>query len=104
MTPFEEELKRALSRQEPSAGFTERVLAQLPSTKPKPNQWLTWRLAAAAAAALLLAGTTAYRQHEHILQGEAAKRQLLLALRITGTKLQETQQRVNQIENTQESQ
>jgi hypothetical protein len=104
MTPFEEELKRALMRQEPSAGFTERVLAQVPASKPLPNRWLSWRLGAAAVAALLLAGTTAYRQHEHLVQGEAAKRQLLIALRITGSKLQETQQRVNQIENSQESQ
>jgi hypothetical protein len=104
MTPFEEQLKQALRRQEPSTGFTERVLAQLPQTKPLPSRWVTWRLAAAAAAALLLAGTTAYRQHERLVQGEAAKLQLMTAFRITGSKLQAAQHRINQIENSQEAQ
>jgi hypothetical protein len=73
MTPFEEELKKALERQEPAA----------------------WRLRAVAAALLIAAGGgTMYQQHEREVRGSAAKRKLILAVRIAGSKLQEVQQRV----------
>ena len=39
-----------------------------------------------------------YQEHEHQVKGMAAKRQLLLAMRIAGTKLQEVQQRVKESE------
>jgi hypothetical protein len=100
MTPFDEELKRALTRQEPSPGFSARVLARLPASKPAPNRWVHWRLAAAAAAILFLAGATAY-QHERHLQGEAAKTKLLLAMRIAGSKLNQVQHLVQQSEESQ---
>jgi hypothetical protein len=104
MTPFEQQLKQALARQQPSADFTQRVLSQLSPPKKQPNPWLSWRLATAAAAACLVVGGAAYQQHERHLQGEAAKQKLLLALRITGSKLHQAEQRVNQIENSEVSQ
>lgn len=104
MTPFEQQLKQALARQQPSADFTQRVLSKVSPPKRRPNPWLSWRLAAAAAAAFLLVGGAAYQQHERRLQGENAKQKLLLALRITGLKLHAAQQRVNQIENPEVSQ
>jgi hypothetical protein len=106
MTPFEDELKKALARHEPSSGFTERVLAQVSPAKPAaqtPNR-ITWRLAAAAAAALFLVGGIAYQQHEHQIEGEAAKHKLLIAIRIAGSKLQEAQQYVIEIENPEATQ
>ena len=99
MTPFEEELKRALVRREPSADFTQRVLAKVAAVS-EPRQakpWL-WRFAAVAAAVLAMAGGTVYQQHEHDLRGESAKRKLLLAMRIAGSKLQQAQQRVQEVE------
>lgn len=99
MTPFEEELKRALVRREPSAAFTARVLAKV-AAAPERRQtkpWL-WRFAAVAAAVLAMAGGTVYQQHEHDLRGESAKRKLLLAMRIAGSKLHEAQQRVKEVE------
>jgi len=110
MTPFEDELKRALQRQEPSADFTARVLARCQAAtnaESKAPFWQrlwtmpTWRLGLATSAVALLmlgVGTTIYEQHEHALKGMAAKRQLLLAMRIAGTKLQQVQQRVNESE------
>jgi len=110
MTPFEEELKQALQRQEPAAHFTARVLARCAEedAKVQGNFWRTlwstpvWRFGMASAAALLMvASGTLYQQHEHQVKGMAAKRQLLLAMRIAGTKLQEVQQRVKESEQEQ---
>ncbi len=98
MTPFEEDLKRALQKQEPSADFTARVQARCAEQTPKAHGGF-WRLSLAAAAALLMAaGGTVYQRHAHEAKGLAAKRQLLLAMRIAGAKLQEVQQRVKESE------
>ena len=95
MTPFEEDLKRALERQEPAADFTARVLARCAVEDTKARGWLrAWRLAAVAAALLVAAGGTVYQRHEREVRGLAAKRELILAVRIAGSKLQEVQQRV----------
>ncbi len=106
MTPFEEELKQALRRTEPAGDFTARVLARCAQEDERLERsfwrlaWLTpaWRAGALAAALLVLAGGTAYQQHAHAVKGMAAKRQLLLAMRIAGTKLQQVQERVKESE------
>jgi hypothetical protein len=107
MTPFEEELKRALQRQEPGADFTQRVLARCASEATPQKQfgfWQTWRFtfATAALALLMLGGGVAYQQHERTVKGMAAKRQLLLAMRIAGNKLQQVQKKLK--ENEQDTQ
>lgn len=102
MTPFEEDLKEALRRQEPAADFTARVMARCAAEQTgKRTFWSTpvWRMGLAAAAmVVMLAGGTVYERHERELKGMAAKRQLLLAMHIAGTKLQEVQQRVKESE------
>ena len=110
MTPFEEELKQALQRKEPSGDFTARVLARCAAADAKNQSSLwhsfwtapAWRLGVVAAALALVAGGTAFEQHEREANREArgmeAKRQLLLAVRIAGTKLQEVRQRVKESE------
>lgn len=102
MTPFEEELKKAMQRQDPSADFTARVLARVAQTeaKGKFGFWPMWRLGltTALAALLIMGGGTAYQQHERALKGMEAKRQLLLAMRIAGDKLQQAQERVKESE------
>jgi len=96
---LDHELKNALRREEPSSDFTGRVMARIQSAPARPPRWsealrdffrfpaLRW--AAAAAVCLLIAiGTLAYRQHQRNLQeGERARAQVLLALRITSSKL-----------------
>jgi hypothetical protein len=95
--PFEEELKKALSRQQPSADFTQRVLAQSAS-REKHSTWAwirgftAWRIAAVAASLFVFIGIGIYREREQ--RGEAAKRQLLVAMQIAGQKLHGAQQRV----------
>ncbi|MGA7411451.1 MAG: hypothetical protein WBW33_13295 [Bryobacteraceae bacterium] len=110
MTPFEEQLKQALARQEPSADFTSRVLAEAArqESQKEARGWRAWfrkgwfqaplmqawRLAPVMAAFLVVSGVVAYREHQREVQGQAAKQQLLQALRIAGTKLHHTQLRV----------
>jgi hypothetical protein len=100
---LERDLREALRRKEPSAGFTARVLANLP--EDRPSRWEVWlhqpALRWATAAVVVVAITTggfAYREHERkVERGRLAKQQLMLALRITGAKLQLAQHRVQQI-------
>jgi hypothetical protein len=65
MDEFEKALKAALEREQAPSGFANRVLARV---EPPPHAtWYRWRAPAA--------------------RGEHARTQVLLALRITGSKL-----------------
>ncbi|MGA3040907.1 MAG: hypothetical protein ABSF54_09000 [Bryobacteraceae bacterium] len=97
MAPLEDELRSALRRREPSPDFTERVLArvaaQLVRRQPRVSQpWVRW-VAGIAAALLLSAGGLEYRHY----RGEQAKDQLLLAVRIAGSKLNKAQRKVQMV-------
>jgi hypothetical protein len=95
MASLEDDLKSALTRREPAPDFTDRVLARVAAAAPRraPQPWQQPRfrwLAAVAAALLLTAGGLEYRQY----QGERAKDQVLLAMRIAGGKLNKAQRKV----------
>jgi hypothetical protein len=106
MTPFEEQLKKALERREPSDGFTARVLAsadgQDRSELALGSRFLqrlrSWRLIPVLAGGLVITGGIAIQQHEREARGEAAKRQLMLAMRIAGSKLHDAQMAVRGVE------
>jgi hypothetical protein len=107
MTPFEEELRRAMARQEPPAGFTARVLERLREEQaPKLGMSLQgwfhamrgWGLAGAMAALLVISGSVAYQQHERSERGHAAKQKLLVAMRIAGVKLYQAHRQVLEVE------
>ncbi len=106
MTPFEEELKKALSRSEPAEGLSERVLRQIaPEVTPKPVRHRPflfplsyWRLASLTALFLLLVSSLLYRQHVERVKGETAKKQLLVALHIAGSELRQAKLHVKRIE------
>lgn len=92
---LEEELKNALNRKEPSENFEERVTAAVEAEasagRRKVVQMPARRWLAAAAAVIVLAGAgEAYRRH----RGEEAAEQVMLAMRITGAKLNHVQMRV----------
>jgi hypothetical protein len=104
MTPFEDELRKALARREPSADFVSRVLAQTDPVPPQRHPWFAgwFRFAVVAAMfVLVLSGGLGYRHHLERVRGEAAKQQLLTALHIAGTELREAQMRVQSIEKQQ---
>jgi hypothetical protein len=105
-------LKEALRRENAPENFSARVLTRVAQNSFTPNaqkeSWLhilsqpLMRWAAFAAISFcLIAGGVRYRhlQHERA-QGEAAKHQLMLALRIAGTKLHLAKSKVNEINTT----
>ena len=90
MNSFDRDLHEALRRQEPPPGFAEKLLARARESDARPKRSFAWRWAAAAAAVLVLtSGPLLYREHLRQLEGERAKEQVMLALRLTGAKLQE---------------
>jgi hypothetical protein len=101
MTNFEDELRDALSRQEPPLGFAVRVMKRLPDeTLPAPAHHRLIGWAAAAGVVLAIAAGAQYlrvQRAEERARGEAAAEQVLEALRFTATKLQMVQARVKEI-------
>jgi len=77
---LEEELKQALARKEPGAGFDARVRARL---HRRPPQWL----AIAAAIVVTIGAGEAWQQY----RGRVAKEQVMTAMRIAGSKLSRVQ-------------
>lgn len=88
---FELELRRAMQRIEPPAGFAEKVIAH---TRPRPRP-MPWMAAALAATMLMTFGAAWVKRAEEIRRGEEVKRQLFLALAITGEKLAPVSQVLN---------
>ena len=91
MREFEDELRSVLHRQDPPAGFADRVLAR---ARPKAAaRRASWIAAAIAAGLLLSVGGFEYRQYE----GRKAKRELVLALEIAGSKLNIAQEKISHL-------
>lgn len=114
MRSIERALKSALRRKQAPARFAQHVMAQADEQArardkaASRNPWVPvlawpvvrWTAAAAATAAMLL-GVVHYREvriERERAEGEAAKQQLVLALRIAGSKLQHARSKVNQIQ------
>ncbi len=107
-------LRTAMKHEQPPSGFAERVEARIqaqlaakanPAAAAHEAGWRvhisTARPRLAAAAALLLAiviplGLRLHHQAE-VAKGEAAKQQVLMALRITGSQLRAIQERTQSI-------
>ncbi len=99
MSRFEDRLREALRREDPGPEFTAGVLARAAAASaPRPDWWrrlasafrpvkIRWAAAGALACVLVVAGAVEYRERQERIEGEAAKQQLVLALRIAGTKL-----------------
>ncbi len=95
MTDFEDQLRSALERKEPSQGFAARVVVAAAQAR-KPARGTRWQaLGAAAIAASLFVGALSLdldrRQRE---EGEAARAQLIQAMQITSSQLQRIQKKV----------
>ncbi|MBM3794176.1 MAG: hypothetical protein FJW31_08910 [Acidobacteria bacterium] len=94
---FELELRRVMQRVEPPAGFAEKVIAHTRAPppqqrRPRPMPWLA---AALAATMLMTFGAAWVKGAEDIRRGGEVKRQLFLALEITGEKLAPVNQVLN---------
>jgi hypothetical protein len=113
MSYLEDDLKVALKRKEPPAGFAEQVLARLAApAQAKPSWWrelavvfqpprLQWVAVSVIASILIPMAAVEYRsQRRARAEGEMAKERLVLAVRIAGSKLHRVQQRVRDISRT----
>jgi hypothetical protein len=97
MTDFEDQLRRALERKDPSADFAARVMAR--ATQPKkPPAWITRRswTAVGIAASLFLGAVGVEVEHRRRVEQEglAARAQLIQAMHITSAKLRRIHKRV----------
>jgi hypothetical protein len=96
MSRLDDELKSAMRREEPPPGFADRVLARVEAKRPVRPWWA----AAIAATVLLAAGVEFEHQRRLRAEGEQAKEQVMLALQITGSKLQIIKEKLNAIDST----
>lgn len=104
MKRLEEELRNALSREDPPEGFAERVLAE--AARTAPSVWrrlfampiLRWAMAGAVCLMLAVAGIEYKQARQEQARGEAAKEQLMQALHITASKLQLAQEKVQNLD------
>ncbi|MDQ3283709.1 MAG: hypothetical protein M3Q69_20090 [Acidobacteriota bacterium] len=94
---LENDLKRALRREAPPAGFASRVMQRIESAEPERTRPVWFR--AAAASVLLAATLGGYVTHRVIEQrkGELAKEQVLTAMRIAGEKVRYAREEVRAI-------
>ncbi len=125
---FEDELKRAFAAEDPGDAFTARVLAGVkaknavtaangrpaptptasrtltPTPKPKPLARMgtaaRWRMALACAASLTIttSGVLWMRHVQYVQDGERARAQVLVALRLTSEKLNVVRAAVTQLD------
>jgi len=96
MNHFEPDLREALKHREPPTGFADRVLERARASERHAKSWL-W----VAAAALILAmagGGLFLQQRQRQIENEAAKEQLMVALRITGSKVRLVQKHLSAIQ------
>lgn len=125
MKQFEDRLREALRPEEPSPDFAARVLARLNAEPAHPvivergGKWRRviedffawpfgkWALAGAMAAALLFAGVGFHqyrveREHQRLMaeiaEGEKAREQVILAMKIASDKLSYAQKKVQEKE------
>jgi hypothetical protein len=120
MNPFDDELRHALRREEPSPDFTDRVMARVAGLqkREKPGEeagrlrrlaeffqppQMKWAMAGAMAILLVIAGFGVHHRRENerrrlaeIAEGERAKEQVMLAMRIVSAKLNVAQKKVNE--------
>jgi hypothetical protein len=91
----EHQLRQALSRKAPAPGFRDRVMEQL-NERPAPRAaWRGWRaVAAGLALTATIGGWSAWKVEERRREGERAKEELVLALRIAGEKVRVAQDEV----------
>lgn len=94
MNRFEDELRAALGRRDPPAGFAERVMARIDPPPQRLSRARWWAVAAVAASLLVGIALPSYREHR---RGQEAKEQVLLALHITAEKMAVAQTKVEQL-------
>jgi hypothetical protein len=94
MDEFEQELQQAFSRRPAPPSLKRRLIERRRATRPV-RPWVTWqRLAASLALTAVLAGGVEWRIVQERRKEEAAREQVLTALRITSHALNEMNARL----------
>lgn len=98
---LEEELRAKLGRIPAPLGLKSRILAEARARELRKKKPLWFSIPFARAVALVLivvlgAAVVLEREHQRRVEGERAKEQVMLALRITGTALQTVHNRVSE--------
>jgi len=95
---FERKLRTAMSRRAAPLGLKTRVLAQAHERRQGQRRrwWMIERIAATVLLAAAVGGFVEYRHLEEVRKGEAAKEQVLTALRITGRTMGRVQERLSE--------
>jgi hypothetical protein len=102
MHPSDDDLRQALTHEQPPAGFADRVMAKARQLDVERRQPVRWRVMAAAAAVVLVAaGAGVYQWQVRQAEGMRAKEDVMRALRLTSEKLQTARDQVRQIERKQ---
>ena len=96
MNQMERDLREALRRREAPPGFAERILARTQQPETRGHSWV-W-LAAAALVLLMIGGIGVVQEQRRQAEGERAKQELMVAFRITGSKLRDVQERLATIQ------
>jgi len=106
MDRLEQELRNALRRKEPSGEFTATVLARAAQQARRDSSQRRWlsrprlRWALAAVVCLVVFAGALLSRHEQKrrqAEGEAARQQVIVALRIAGAKMQLAQAKVRHL-------
>jgi hypothetical protein len=94
MEDFEQELREAFARR-PAPPSLKRKLMEKRRAQRRPRPAVVWQLAAVLALAAVLGGAMEWRhQEEERRKGEAAREQVLTALRITSHALDQVNTRL----------
>jgi hypothetical protein len=102
MDDFEKELQQALEHRPAPPGLKRRIMERrgLLAMGRSHSHWLVWRrLAAGLLVAGMLGSAMTWKIHreEERRHGEEARRQVMIALRITGHALNEVNERLNRV-------
>lgn len=98
---LDRQLRRALRREAPAPGFAQRVMQRIERADERAVAWSPRRWRALAASLLLTASISAWVAYDvaerRRIEGERARDQVLLALRIAGEKVRLARQEVRDI-------
>jgi hypothetical protein len=100
---LERDLARALERKGPAPGFAERVMARIEregDVQPAPVRPASsrgWRAVAAGITLTVLMGSWAAHRAAERAEGERARDQVMLAMRLAGSKVRYAQSQVRGI-------
>lgn len=92
---LENDLSRALRRGSPAPGFADRVLTRIERERRGTARW--WRAVAASLTLTAILGGWGAHEYAQYREAERARDQVLIALRIAGSKVRYAQEEVRSI-------